>query len=904
MLDKYEYKLKIDQIKSLSDKEEYDKAAEIADEINWKKVKNVNTLTRIGEVYEKAKRYSDSVDVLLMAYDRSPIGRKIVYSLAEVSIKAGDIDAAFEYYNEFLEIAPNDSLKYILRYHIAQAKKAPLTEQIEILEELKQVEYSEQWAYELAYLYRLADMPERCIEVCDELVLWFGDGIYVLKALELKMLYQPLPADQNDKYQLIKQELSGVVQVTPTEKLHSGEIVNEAMTIPQVTTSNPSRFNTVNLQNELAKSMQEIMEATKKEEVADTLSNVKKIVEDIPYLQMTPQDETQIIKDDEQIDVSLKNDFQELLAEDNDGQISMKLPENEAIEHQITGQISIDDILAEWEKTKHAAEVAMENANMRKLESARARALQETGSLMEQLKDVINEENIKAREDKEDNNPIEPETKINIFEPADKEADNLSDAIAASDEESSADEQWDGYAVAASDEESKNAWIDEDELEEESEKAPLDEQGHASEEVLEEEISSVPRRELSFLRRHSRGLDDDIDRDDQIEAADFAENIKAPDTSSETEISIKDKLSGALKEGMGQIKKAQQDIDNILNKPDNELPDPTQELPSLDEFAINQAKKEQEKERAEAQLIAGVLSYAGINNEKEDNVDGGVTMPIIAPPEEVIENIVPAEDEEDIVSMNELSVELKKIFSYFVPVGGMEQQICQALLGLSQRNNSDNTSKSGNLIIQGYAGSGKTQMASNILKALETMDRKIDGRLGRIYGRSLNAKNVSDVVSKVKGGCLIIEKAGEITTKTARDLSAVMDSDTGHLLVVIEDTRAGIEAALKLDDGFAAKFTEKISIPIFTSDELVAFAKIYASDNGYSIDEMGILALYNRIGNVQRQDQATTLTEVKDILDEAIENSQKNSIRKAFGNVFSKNKAAGDKVLLERDFSN
>ena len=404
-MDKYEYNLKLDQIKALSAEEGYMSAAEIADSINWNKIKNVNTLVKIGEIYEKAERYQDARDILLMAYDRSPIGRMIIYRLAEVAIKMGDYDAATEYYDEFVEIAPHDDMKYVLRYAIKKGQGASFDELITILEEYKDEEYTEEWAYELAYLYHKAGKADKCIDACDELILWFGDGPYVERALELKMLYQPLTKAQEEKYRRFKAEKEKpakikdedeVTEIGAMEMVKGGEIVHDDVTIPQITV-NQEKFNTVNLQQEIAKGMQQIMEAKGKNEVADTMDTIKKIVEDIPYLKLEKEqeeyvqqpEETEHIATDEEIDGSLKLNFKELLGEDADGQMSMVMSEKTQLEHQITGQMSIQDVLEEWEKTRHAAEIALKEAEQQKLESAKARALQEAGDIMERLNDVI-----------------------------------------------------------------------------------------------------------------------------------------------------------------------------------------------------------------------------------------------------------------------------------------------------------------------------------------------------------------------------------------------------------------------------------------------------------------------------------------------------------------------------------
>ncbi len=365
-MDKYEYKLKLEQLKSLVESKDYETAAEIADSINWRKVKSSATLFMVGEIYDRNKRYEESHEILLMAYDRAAVGRNILYRLTLVSLKMGNVEEAKEHYEEFLEVAPYDNQKYILRYQIAKLSGAQLPELIGILEEFKSREYTEEWAFELAYLYHRFGDGGRCVEVCDELVLWFGDGKYVEKALELKMIYQPLTQEQEDKYRQFKQFRDGIVEVRPTDMLESGEIIQETVKIPNLAVGS-GRFNTSNLQAEIAKSMQQIMDANSKESVSDTMDNIKKMVEEIPYLQAAAEEEEPVVEEgvygyietDEEIDGSLKNDFEELLAEDRDGQVYMSVQGGMVREPQVNGQMEIEDVLAEWERTRQAAEAAM-----------------------------------------------------------------------------------------------------------------------------------------------------------------------------------------------------------------------------------------------------------------------------------------------------------------------------------------------------------------------------------------------------------------------------------------------------------------------------------------------------------------------------------------------------------------
>ena len=785
-MDKYEYKLKLDQMKSAFAEGNYHMAEELADSINWKRVRNANSLIKAGEVYETAERYDDAKEMFLLAYERSPIGRTIVYRLAELAIHVGNYDEAMEYYEEFVEMAPNDSLKFVLKYKIYKAKGESLAEQIQILEDLKEQEYIEEWAYELAYLYHQAGMSEKCVEACDELILWFGDGAYVEKALELKMLYQPLTKQQEEKYRQFRQKRDGVVEVRPNDMLNSGEIVSEVVKIPQVT-MNASRFNTVNLQNELAKNMQQIMDATEKEEVNDSMDAIKKMVEEIPYLQLPHESEEQKeekyghIETDEEIDGSLKINFKEMLAEDSDGQISLYVPKDPMVERQITGQMSIQEVLEEWEKTKRAAEAALQEAEQRRLESAKARALQEAEEIMERLVDVIPQLNA-GLSPKE---LLEQEYMQNMPEKDEKAA------------------------------------------------------------RLFQNVNDILTREIEKLSKENNSIDQMIEENKPAEES-FGQ---------EMENEMSEELSEEIPQELPQVST---DIGDLLV----EEPIP-EEIEAAKELMPEEPEKQEE-------------------------------LPSIQIPEDVIED-------ED-VTMH-LTKAQKEIFSYFVPIQGMEQQLCQVLTGVKRRLGRSTNSTEGNIIIQGGPGSGKTVLATDLIKVIQEETGLIGGKIGKIEAASLNQKDIPELMKKVRGGCLIIEKAGEITRETAVKMSLQMSQDTAGMLVILEDTKEGIRKALGRDEEFARKFTEKVNIPIFSIDELVEFAKSYAQELEYEIDEMGVLALYNRISSIEKLDEATTLFEVKDIVDEAVAKSEKGGFKKAFSVFASKRHGQGDrKVLQEKDF--
>lgn len=858
-------------------------AAEIADSINWNKIKNVNTLVKIGEIYEKAERYQDARDILLMAYDRSPIGRMIIYRLAEVAIKMGDYDAATEYYDEFVEIAPHDDMKYVLRYAIKKGQGASFDELITILEEYKDEEYTEEWAYELAYLYHKAGKADKCIDACDELILWFGDGPYVERALELKMLYQPLTKAQEEKYRRFKAEKekpakikdeAEVTEIGAMEMVKGGEIVHDDVTIPQITV-NQEKFNTVNLQQEIAKGMQQIMEAKGKNEVADTMDTIKKIVEDIPYLKLEKEqeeyvqqpEETEHIATDEEIDGSLKLNFKELLGEDADGQMSMVMSEKTQLEHQITGQMSIQDVLEEWEKTRHAAEIALKEAEQQKLESAKARALQEAGDIMERLNDVI------------------PKLDAGVTPKELLEEEYLKVPVDIIEQKAAVKEP-------------------------EEEQKPDMQELYAEETVDEvQEPQEAPEEAIDEVQESQEAPEDTIDEVQESQEAP-EEAIEEVQESREVPEEAADEAKEPVGEPEDIIMAEESEKDEILMQPTTMMPEITDDMLNVDDDTSDDETSQEKENVSEKRDFDHVTSFieqeiakmTAKNPGLEKKLDMAKTrkMPDISLPEDL-------DSEEDDSKLKEtkhikeLTSEQKAIFSYFIPVKGMEDQICKAYNAVLDHFNRKENASTGNLIIQGEQGCGKTMLATSFIKVLQKDGEQLTGKMGKIDAAALNKKDVQQVVRKITGGCLIIERAGDIDRSIAAQLSFLMEHDITGTLYILEDTSKGIKKALSMDEGFASKFTEKISVPIFTNDELVLFAKSYSAELGYKIDEMAILALHNRISNIERIDQATTLTEVKDIIDEAIDREAHSGLKKAISILTARRYTDDDRIVLKED---
>ena len=935
-MDKYEYKLKLEQIQNLFAAGDYLTAAEMADTINWKKVRSSTTLCMVGEIYEKTGKYDACREVLLQAYDHSPIGRNIVCQLAEVAIKAKHVDEAEEYYNEFLEIAPKDNMRYVLAYEISCLKEQPLTDRIAILEELKEHEYTEKWAYELAVLYGQAELRDKCVETCDELILWFGDGEYVEKALDLKRLYQPLTPAQEDKYKQFR-EKKGMVEISLPQSTERKNVIKEMVKTAECTseeasetTVTASKFNTSKLQEELAKSMRQIMNATEKETVADTMENIKKIVSDIPYLNGEHEEEAEHAFDQEkinaQVDRSLKKDFHALMKEQeesekeeqetqkqdiakeevrenaDDAQSEIKeikhTGEKTDAEEVASAQASIEEVLEEWKKTKRAAEAAMAAADQKKLEMSKENALLEAGQIMERLKTLIPILSATPGEDL----PV----------PEDTVAAKLAsgDAMKAADEEAAENES------AAAPEETENVEASDDISSEDETTAAKAESTDSDVDAVMKSTSAennADQAETSVVEE----ADSDFTREmaqENSEADDTADDTVSTDTSDsvvEEDIAAAD-ISGVTREMpdlsayQSRVSAETPDESGHTEAGDAETTDTEaasetvsvsmEDQADEDELHVVESAPDEELEKMLAQATQMFVENANVEvpvgKAAAVSQDTGV-LPEIKLPDDLKEE----------QKAYELTEEQKELFSYFLPVPGMEDQISQILLGVKSRLGNSVTSLTGNILIQGEEGSGKTVFATSLIKAIEKEVGNEEAKIGKISASSLNGKDFAALIPQIDGGYLIIDKAGELNRETALRMSQLMEQNTRGMVILLEDTRAGIRKAMQLDFGFAKKFTEKVDIPIFTIDELVEFGKSYAKEMECTIDQMGVLALYNRINNIQKLERATTLAEVKDIVDEAIENAEGGGIKKAFGSIFSKKYNENDYLILhEKDF--
>lgn len=922
-MEKLEYRNKIEEMKALISNKKFADAMSVAETVVWRKVHNINDLIAGSECYEAAGKLEEARDLLLLAHERSPIGRMILYKLCMISIKLKEIDEAQEYYNDFVQIAPHDSLKYILKYNINTAKGADTATLIKILEQLKESDFIEEWAYELAYLYHKTNQAEKCINLCDEIILWFGDGPVVERALELKMLYQPLDKSQEDKYRSFQQKKDGITEIKPKPLAESSGVVPAIADIKLPT--GPERFDTINLQAEIKKSIDEIMKATDTGEVTENIDAIKNLVEEIPYLQVT--EEEPVVQEEEEF--SVNDTFQQYLEEGYDGQISLKLTdESTETEEQIEGQMTIEDVLAEWEKTKRAAEAAMEDAKSKELESARARALREANNVLNRLEGAMSKLNagmtsadlLKEEYMSNTSEEIVPQ-KIDFVEDApeaeateEPESEEIEAEVNTQESFSIPKIDIDGLPVGslnipvvrAEEAAGVAAGALAGGVLRSAEQAIEDTADWQPPTLNDGETEDVNLKEASELIADvNKVLQQEIDR---LIAGDTMEIPVSPvipqeEPEEDIEVPVEADMYGT------DIQDAQINMDDI-ELPTIELPaDILQDLQSSEDYQEPEGNYDSEEYQDSesfvdyaSESLAETVS-AMVAEETTASTAPEPELPIIS------ENVIEPEELAELVNEKVLTNVIKDeipdlqldeedldTFSYFLPITGMKNNIVQVLTGAAARIQQPEL-HGGNIVIVGEPGSGKTQMATSIIKVLEKKTGYPKGGIGKISGEKLNEKDIQKLYSKIMGGCLIIETAGEISKETAVTLSLLMEQDNTGTILIIEDNKRGIERALSKDGSFAKRFTEKIVIPAFTIDELVSFGRTYAYEAGCTIDDMGVLALYNRISNIGRYNHATTIKEVAEILDEAIEKSSR-------GGFFNKVKydREGNIILKEKDF--
>jgi len=808
-LDKYEYRVKTEQMLEYMEQKAYGKAMEIADTIDWRKVKNASMLCSVSEIYEQNEKYEKSRDVLFIAYDRTPGSRKIIYRLGILALKLGEPSEAMDCYEEFVSVAPKDPNQYILRYKILKAQNAPITQQIEVLEEFKKAEYIEKWAYELAKLYDEAGMITECLEECDDLILWFSEGKYVYQAMELKMKYKPLTPLQQEKYD---QKPGG--PMTPSQKfvqkLRENQLDTSTATIPTG----------------------EVKEAIKE-----------------PQLQK-----------------------------------------------QVTGQMKIEEILASWEeKQKEVMEVieqkrqeAEADKEIVELKSEpEAATPEDVRRLMEELEGKKEDE---ALEEASASEPMEEEAEPEVIEePIEEQTFAEEDFEECFDDEIDEElEEFEELDIPEWDEQEMEAMTEDPvEVIEESEEEVIEEPESIFEEMSEEDAAQVLSEESEVHEETELYEEEEISRDlsegqEEMDPEDDDEDSFDPNDFEEVEdgYDIRDfeEEIAAFERGRKESEEDDDDFD-LLN-----------ETIPLSRIEVAKAAATGKTGKIPVDEIANALGATGTFGQGTT----GFT----------VQAKYDLEAQSEVGLRAGLTEEQKKLFSYFVPVRGMSEQLVDVLEQDKQCTNRQGTSKTGNLLIIGRKGSGKTVLAVDVVKAIQKQRKLKQGKVAIITGDSLNKKKIKEIVSKLYGGALIIEKAGRMNEKTVQRLNKAMERDTGELLIVLEEQRKPLDRLLSSNKEFRRKFTSRLEVPIFINDELVTFGQTYAKENGFKIDEVGILALYSRIDMLQREDHVVTVAEVKEIMDEAIEHVQKTNVKKIVKRVLGKGRDDADRVILsEKDFN-
>ena len=841
-MDKYEYRLKAEQIEKLVKKKDYQTAVKISDTIDWRRVKNLNMLYIVADLYEAVERYEDCMEILNIAYDRAPVGRMLLYKMTEIATRTHNFEEAIKLYREFVKAAPHDQSRYILKYQIYRERGSSLDDQIKTLKEYKTHEYQEKWAYELASLYDQAGMQEDCVRECDELILWFSEGEYVTKAMELKMKYEPLTPVQQDKYDHRYQTGASV---------NVGEDDYEEREV----SVNTDKFSTINLQAELAANLDEMLQ----KDEGDI---------DVPDLGLGATEELTIPEveeiEPEPVEESLESEPVEKSIEPEE----LTVPDIPAIEEIIEPEpveksmepeeLTVPDIPAieeiiepePEEKSMESEELMMEELEPEELKMEELMPEEiEPEPVAEEIEPEPVVEEIEPEPVVEEIEPepvveeIEPEPVVEEIEPEPEEP-QLIKQITGRIEIDKILQEWDN-------------------------KKSETEAALKAKEPEEEARKEKVRQETAELVKLISGTSDDIPEDVQQILKDLDEEQKQVNA-----VVTEDDLP--------------KDIDALDDL--DEAEDLTIQELSVPEDIVYAAKPDHEMVESEPKT-----KPANSNKEKITSETGSMNMI------QELEKSLAREVADMTIKEGHLTREQAKIFAYFTAVRGVGEQLASLFKG--QAGASKVNSACGNVVVTGESGNGKTTLAIDIVKALQKLQRVESSRLAKISGKKLNSRDIYETLGKLKGGALIIEKAGGLSDASMMALSLAMEGDTGGLLIILEDQKAEIQRLFHKNSNLASKFEYKVDIPVFTNDELIAFARSYARELGFSYDEFAVLALYDRIGNGQTNDHRVSVAEVKDMVDAAIEHSEKGGVRKLFAKIAGKSvDEEGYRLLHEQDF--
>ena len=994
-MDKYEYRVKTEQMLDHLEKKEYQKAMDIAESIDWRRVKNASMLNTVSEIYEYNGEFKKGRDILFLAFDRAPGSRKIVYRLGTLALKIKDIREATDCYEEFVKLAPKDPNQYILKYKILRTQGAALSDQIAALEEFKKAEYIEKWAYELAKLYDEAGMTAECLEECDDLILWFSEGKYVYLAMELKMKYKPLTPLQQEKYDsrpgAVKKQPEPVKQSESTLEEVDDENEYDEGSEEEVQESTVQRIDDAQVQEIPPEPvpMQEEFEIPEEAAQADVVPEEvvpeeTAAVEETPMYREeepeasveTPEEHTSAIKQ-----VVTGATLEEALAQGvavasgiNIEEEAMKEREDEILAN---GQMMIDDILQKWEAKQkdHEEAIAKQKAKdeerlQKEREQARIRQEEERKEVERKAAEA--EARRKAEEEAARKAAEEEAARKAAEEEARRKAEEEARRAAEEEARRKAEEE----AARKAEEEA----ADEKESERNTQRIPDDivrlmeemesENEDSEDEIYEEELEDGPGMDEDFIE----GIEDELDgldmngssfEEGDFDEADFEEEDLEGEDFDEADFEEEDLEGEDFDEGdfeeedfdeedFDEADFEEEDLDEEeLEEADFDEADDEADFEDIDDeetdfdegdFEEDMDEEDFDEEEIdddeeldfgedlegedfdeadfeEEDLDEGDFDEEDFDEEEIEDEDDTEELEIEEPSEEEIQarikkskGGVPFDTgfvvtgRYDLSATSEIGLkaglteEQKKLFSYFVPVRGMSEQIVE-VLDNDRRAQREGTSKTGNLLVIGRKGSGKTVLAVDIVKAIQKQRNLKQGKVAIVTGESLNKKELTNIIQKLRGGAIIIEHAGKLNSRTVKELNYLMEKKTGELLFVLEDQRKPLERLMTANPEFKKKFSSKLELPVFINDELVTFGQTYAKENGYKLDEMGILALYSRIDVMQREDHAVSVAEVKEIMDEAIAHSQKANVKHLARRVFGKGTDDSDRIILkEEDF--
>ena len=1038
-MDKYEYRVKTEQMLDHLEKKEYQQAKEIADGIDWRRVKNASMLNTVSEIYEYNGEFKKGRDILFLAFDRAPGSRKIVYRLGTLALKIKDIREATDCYEEFVKLAPKDPNQYILKYKILRTQGASLTDQITALEEFKKAEYIEKWAYELAKLYDEAGMTAECLEECDDLILWFSEGKYVYLAMELKMKYKPLTPLQQEKYD----SRPGAVKKKPEPEKQPESTLEE---VDDENEYNEGTEETVDVQEEPVREpvtervdeseVQEIppqevpmQETVVQEEIPQEVPMQETVVqEEIPQEEIVEEAAEEVVEEEpvyteteeaaEEHGSTIKQvvtgaTLEEALAQGMAVANGITIEEEAMKEREdeilANGQMMIDDILQKWEEKQKDHEAAIEKQKAKdeerlQKEREQARIRQEEERREVERKAAEAEARRKAEEEEAARKAAEEEARRKAEEEAARKAAEEEAARKAAEEEARRKAEEEAARKAAEEEARRKAEEEaarkaaEEEArrkaEEEAARKAAEEEAEpisktqripddivrlmeemeneeSEEELYEEDFEDGSETEEDFIEgieEELSGIDmsgssfEEADFDDEdFEEADFEEEDFEDEDFEEADFEEEDFEEADFddedfeeedeEEADFEDEDFEEEDEEEADFEDEDFEEEDEEEADFEDEDFEEADFEEEDfededfEEADFEEEDFDADFADVEDEEEDfdddfaDVDDEETdfddedleieddeeadeeLEIEEPSEEEIQarikkskGGVPFDTgfvvtgRYDLSATSEIGLkaglteEQKKLFSYFVPVRGMSEQIVE-VLDNDRRAQREGTSKTGNLLVIGRKGSGKTVLAVDIVKAIQKQRSLKQGKVAIVTGESLNKKELTNIIQKLRGGAIIIEHAGKLNARTVKELNYLMEKKTGELLFVLEDQRKPLERLMTANPEFKKKFSSKLELPVFINDELVTFGQTYAKENGYKLDEMGILALYSRIDVMQREDHAVSVAEVKEIMDEAISHSQKANVKHLARRVFGKGTDDSDRIILkEEDF--